>query len=195
MYWRGLIMRQTDYFILCCRCCARRCISPRPPTKPPGYIFILSRKTLSTSSRPKCATPIHAIRCGHSSCILSTEVCCLGELTLVLELGHQSFMRDVGDIAAAMVASIPQDYSASTMRTTQAGTRSCILCNWSREISCFLGGRGITCLGSSFTIHLLRRPSRLSIQYPSHRIQSGGLLGSTFDDSIWIHHIYANFLA
>jgi len=119
----------------------------------------------------------------------------MGEFTLVLELGHQPFMRDAGDIAAAVVSLIPQDFSASMMRTTQAGACSCILCDWSREISCFLGGRGITCLGSSFTIHLLRGPSHLPVQYPSHGFQSGGLLGGTFDDGIRIHHVHANFLA
>jgi hypothetical protein len=104
-------------------------------------------------------------------------------------------MCDAGDIAAAVVTSTPQDYSASTMRTTQAGTCSCILCDWSREISCFLGGRGITCNGSSFAIHLLRRPSHLLVQYPSHGLQSGCLLGGTFDDGIQIHHVHANVLA
>jgi len=47
--------------------------------------------------------------------ILSINVCCLGKLTLVLELGHQPFIRDAGDIVAAVVTSIPQDHSATTM--------------------------------------------------------------------------------
>src|SRR6266851_6076672 len=98
-----------NWFILYRRCCPCRCITPRPPTKSTGYILILSRETLSTSSWPECATPIHAIWCGHSSCILSTEICSLGELTRILEPGHQSFMRNVGDIAAAVVTPIPHD--------------------------------------------------------------------------------------
>ncbi len=61
------------------------------------------------SSRPECAAPIHAIWCGHSSCILSTEICSLGGLTRILEPGHQSFMRNVGDVAAAVVTPIPHD--------------------------------------------------------------------------------------
>ncbi len=139
--------------------------------------------------------PIHIIYCGHSFSILSTKICYLSELALVSKLGYQSFMCDAGNIVAAVGTSIPHNYSAYTVQSTQVCVYSCVLCEWSWEISCSLGSWCIACNSISFSVHLLCRPSHLSIQYRSYYVWSGNLLGGTFDNSIRIGHIYANCLA
>jgi len=63
-------------------------------------------------------------------------------------------MCDVGDIGAAVGASIHQSHSASTVQSTQAGTGACILCEWHRHVSPSLGGRKIARPGTSFPLSL-----------------------------------------
>src|SRR5260221_2745950 len=89
---------------------------------------------------------------------------CLWGQTPVLELGYQPFMRNAGDILAATGTQIPQYHSAGAMRSTQADTCSCILCECCQGISCCRGGPGASCDGTPHLVHLPRGPSRLSVQ-------------------------------
>ena len=79
----GIIL---DWFILrssrrtTCR------IRPGPQTEFSRYFRILPRKYLSGSCRPKRYSSIFS--CRTTSSVLSSDTCCLGEFTLVPELGH-----------------------------------------------------------------------------------------------------------
>ena len=128
-----------DRFILCRRCYTVDSVDARPQAELTRYICVLSSKDVSASSRPQRVKPIKPFYCGRPSSILSPYICSLGELALVPELGYQSFMCDPGDVVAAMGTSIPHDYSACVVQSTQACAYSCVLCEWIREISCPLG--------------------------------------------------------
>jgi hypothetical protein len=122
-------------------------------------------------------------------------MCYLGEFTLVLELGYQSFVRYAGDIVTAVGTSLPQDHSGIRPKSTLASTQACIFCRWHAEISCPPSGRNIASPRTSFPIHLLRGPSHLSLQYQSRSVQHSDVLDSTSDGGIRIHHVYSVVLA
>ena len=129
-----------ERFILCCHCCACRCIRPRSQAQFAGHFRILSQKHLSTSCRSQLSSHDYPFYPSYSPGVLSTEIFGLGERTLVLELGHQSFMYNVGDIVAAVGTTIHQDHPARTVQPTQARPGACLLCQWRRRTPCSMGG-------------------------------------------------------
>ena len=77
-----------DWSIFC-----RSCRTPfhdhrGPETKQSGYLRILSWEHLSGSCRPECNTCFHPFPFRQTTPILSSEICHLGEFTLVLEPGY-----------------------------------------------------------------------------------------------------------
>ncbi|KAH9963398.1 hypothetical protein BGW80DRAFT_853503, partial [Lactifluus volemus] len=79
-------------FILCCSCSIGRSVDPRLEAKFTRYLRILSRKDLSATRRPEHISCIHPCNSSSTSPILSTDVCSLGQLAMVPELGHQPYM-------------------------------------------------------------------------------------------------------
>jgi hypothetical protein len=104
-----------DRSILCC--CSRigRVVDPRPQTEFAGYHRILSREHLSASRRPQYNSCIYPCHSTSTSPLLSSEIRNLGELTLVLELGDQSYMCTLGDLVTAVGATIRYSYSTPTI--------------------------------------------------------------------------------
>jgi hypothetical protein len=83
-----------------CRCrCAAHSVRPRPQAKFSGHLRILSREHLSDLRRSKChsTTHIHPFHHCYTTPVLSTEICHLGEFTVVLELSDQLYMCSLGN--------------------------------------------------------------------------------------------------
>jgi len=72
--------------------------------------------------------------------VLSSEICDLGELTLVLKLCHQPDLCFVGNIATSMVTSIHQGHSTGTERSGETSANACILCGGHGKYAYSLGG-------------------------------------------------------
>ena len=119
-----------DWSIFC-----RSCRTPfsdyrGPETKQSGYLRILSREHLSGSRRPECNTRFHPLPFRQTTPVLSSEICHLGEFTLVLEPGNGPQLCAVGDIVASMGAPIYSHDSTRTVQSREASTNACILCEW-----------------------------------------------------------------
>jgi hypothetical protein len=121
-------MNTVDWFILgFCRGIGRG-LSPGPQAKFTGYLSILSREHLSTSRRPKRISCIYPCHSSYATTLLSTEISSLGQLALVPQFGHESYICATGDIVTAVGASIHQNHSTTTVQSTQASTDPCVLC-------------------------------------------------------------------
>jgi hypothetical protein len=109
-----------------------RCVRTGPQAKFSGYLSILSCEYLSDSRRPKRhrTTHIHPFPRRHTYPILSSEICRLGELALVLELSYESYLRAIGNFLTPMGTSICQAHSASTVQPREASENACILRWW-----------------------------------------------------------------
>ena len=90
-----------DWSILCCCRIVDLGVDSGHSTEPTGHFQLLPRKYLSDYCRPKSIQYFEFSLCFPTP-ILSTKLCGLGELTLVLELGDQSYLRSTRDLAAAM---------------------------------------------------------------------------------------------
>src|SRR6266702_7476245 len=112
-----------DRSILCCCCIIDLGDDSGHSTESTGHLQLLSRKYLSDCFQPESVQHFPPF---FSTPILSTNVCCLGQFTLVLELGDQSYLCSARDFAAAMGTKIPQGHSA-TIQSTQASADPCIL--------------------------------------------------------------------
>ena len=78
-----------DWFIFC-----RSCRTPfrdrrGPEAKQSRYICILSWEHLSGSRRPECNSCFHSFPFRQTTPVLCTEICRLGECTLVFEPGYE----------------------------------------------------------------------------------------------------------
>jgi hypothetical protein len=73
-----------DRSILCRRRRTPRCDRPGPEAKQPGYLCILSWEHLRGSRRPERNTYFHTIF-RQATPVFSSEICHLGEFTVVLE--------------------------------------------------------------------------------------------------------------
>ena len=106
-----------DWFFICRHCRAACYVRPGSEVKLSGHLRILSREHLSDSRRSErhCTTHLHPFRCRHSTPILSSDVCRLGEFPLVFELRDQSYLWSVGNNVTAMVAPICQDHPTTTV--------------------------------------------------------------------------------
>ena len=132
-----------DWSIFCCCRRAAHRVRPGPPsqTRISGHLRILSREHLSGSRRSKChgTTPIHPFHSCYTTPVLSTEICRLGEFTLVLKLSDQLYMCSLGNVAASMGISIHQAHSAATMPPREASANARILCGWRGQDACTAG--------------------------------------------------------
>ena len=126
-----------DRPILCCRRRTPRCDRPGLEAKQPGYLRVLSWEHISGSRRPERNAFFHP--CGQTALVLSSEICCLGELSLVLEPGHEPQLCSVGDIFASMGASIYPSDSACTVQPREASAKTCILCQRGGQDACSVG--------------------------------------------------------
>ena len=86
-------LRNVVGFILCHSRCIAYGHNTGPQAKLARHLRILPREHLSTSTfrRLKRFSFVDPICFGQTTCILSTKICHLGELTLVLELGCKPF--------------------------------------------------------------------------------------------------------
>lgn len=103
-----------EWFVLCCRCNIARCDDPRPQDKSARYLCASSRNNRSDPRRSQRFTHHYTFYINKSIHLLSPELLCLGQLTLVLEFDPQSYMRSSGHIATAVGTPIHQDHPATT---------------------------------------------------------------------------------
>jgi hypothetical protein len=111
-------------------CCSRRpscCYRPGPEIKQSGYLRILPWQHLSGSRRPECNTLFHSSPCRQITLVLSSEICRLGEYSLVLELGHEPQLCFVGHIVTTMGTSISSSGSACPVQSRKESANACIL--------------------------------------------------------------------
>ena len=101
-----------DRFVLRRSRCPPCCHRSGPETKQSGYFRILPRQYLPGSRRPERDTPIHSFPCCQTTLILPSEICRLGEYSLVLELGDEPQLCFVGDIVTSMGTSVYSSNSA-----------------------------------------------------------------------------------
>ena len=78
-----------DRSILCRSRCPPCFDRPGPETKQSGYIRILPWQHLPGSRRPERNTLIRSFPCRQTTLILSSEICRVGEHSVVFELGHE----------------------------------------------------------------------------------------------------------
>ena len=128
-----------DWSILCCGSPAPFHNRPGPEAKQSGYFSILSREHLWDSHRPECNTRIHPFPCCSTTPILSSEICHLGERTLVLKLRHRPNVCSFGNIATSMVTSIHHCHSTSMVQPRKKSANACILCLGRRQYAHPLG--------------------------------------------------------
>jgi hypothetical protein len=128
-----------DRSILCRSCCAPCCDRPGPKTRHSGYLRILPWKHLSGSRRPERNTFIYSFPYSQTTSILSSEICCLGELPLVPELGHGPQLCFVGHIVTTMGTSISPSGSSCPVQSRKASANACILCQGHGQGAYFVG--------------------------------------------------------
>jgi hypothetical protein len=98
-----------------------------PEAKQPRYLCILSWKHLWGSRRSERNTCIHPLPCRQTTPVLYSEICCLGEFTLVLEPGYERQLCSVGNIVESMGTSIYPSDSAYTVQPREASANTSIL--------------------------------------------------------------------
>src|SRR6266851_4862691 len=119
-----------DGSIFCYGRCAACSVRPGSQAKFTRHLRILSWAHLSDSCRSKHhgITHVHPIHYRHAAPVLSSEIRCLGEFTLVFEPGDQSYMCSLGNIVTSMVTSIHQTHPAVTMQPGEASTIARFFC-------------------------------------------------------------------
>ena len=128
-----------DRSILCRSLCPSCYFRPGPETKQSGYLGILPWQHLSGPGRPERNTLIHSFPSRKAAPILSSEICGLGEHTMVLELGDESQLCFMGDIVTTMGTSISQSGSACPVQSRKASANACILCGGRGQDACPVG--------------------------------------------------------
>jgi hypothetical protein len=117
-----------DRFILCCRCRTPSCDRPGPEAEQSGYLCILSWEHLWRPRRSERNTGFHPAPYRQTTPVLSSEICCLGEFTLVFEPSYEPQLRSVGNISTSMGASIYPSHSACTVQSRESSANARILC-------------------------------------------------------------------
>ena len=121
-----------EWFVLCRRCNIARCDDPGPQAKPARYLCVSSRKNPSGPRGSQRIAHHHTFYFNKTIHLLPPELLCLGQLTLVLELDPQSYMRCSGHIATAVGTPIHQDHSAPTSKPPRARAHPRVLLRWHR---------------------------------------------------------------
>ena len=78
-----------DWSILRLSCCAPCCDHPGPKAKQSGYLCILSWEHIWGSRRPERNKCFHRLPRRPTTSVLCSEICRLGEFTMVLEPGYE----------------------------------------------------------------------------------------------------------
>jgi hypothetical protein len=130
-----------DRSIFCLRRCATFGVRPGPQAKLSRYFRVLSREHLSGSCRLKrrCISYIYPFHSCYTTAIFSSEIRCLGQLTLVPKLSHQPHMCSLGHIITTMGTSIHRVHSTIAIKSREASTNACIFCSWSKQDAPSLG--------------------------------------------------------
>jgi len=122
-----------DRFILCRRRGVSRCVRAGPQAELSGHLSLLPCKHLSNPRRfewlpgpysPYTSKSVHPI--------FTTNLCRMGQLTLVSQLGHQCHMRSFGDITTAVGPSVLHEGHPDTIQSTQTSTDPSVLCGGSQ---------------------------------------------------------------
>jgi hypothetical protein len=121
-----------EWFVLCRRCNVARCDDPRPQVKSARYLCVSSRKNPSDPCRSQRIPHRHTFYFNKTIHLLSSKLLCLGQLTLVLELDPQPYMRSSGYIATAVGTPIHQDHSAAATKPPRARAYPRVLLRWPR---------------------------------------------------------------
>ena len=132
-------IKNADRSILCCRRSVARGDHPRYSSEPAGHLSILSRNHLSATCPVEWHSNLHPILLVQPCRIIHTA--CLGRLgqwALVHELGHQHYLRRIGDVATAMGTSLSQS-GLPTIQSPQASANSCILQEGCRGVAPSVG--------------------------------------------------------
>ena len=184
-----------DWFILRHRRGIGRSFRAGPQAKFTGHLSILPCKHLWNPRRfewlPGHYSP-HTSQSVHP--IFSTNLCRMGQLTLVSQLGHQSHMRTFGDVLAAMGTSVHEGHP-DTIQPTQTSADSRVLCGGRRKPSPSMGSRSVACVITPLSFPLLRRPRCVPFQYQSYGFQGGHIVDRILYGHVHMHHIDADFSA
>lgn len=121
-----------EWFILCRRCNIARRDDLRSQAKSAGHLCVSSRKNPSYPCRTERITQRHRFYFNKTIHLLSPELLCLGQRTLVLELDPQSYMRSSGYLSTAVVTPIHQDHSAAASKPPRARANPRVLLRWRR---------------------------------------------------------------
>ena len=158
-----------DWFILCHRRRIAHDLIPRPQAKLARHLRILPTEHLSVSSfrQSKCFSSPDSVRFGQTTCVLSSKICDLGELALVLELDCQSFGGLGGNAVSELGSSIHIDHSATMVYTSRTSAGACTVCQGKSGAVHYLGDRRGIQLSPFLCSPLRRRQPHLSLQYQS----------------------------
>ena len=152
-----------DWSILCCSCCPPHHDCPGSEAKQSGYLRILPWKHLSGSRWPKCNSLIHSFSCRQATLILSFEICCLGEFSLILKPGHEPQLCVVGNIVTSMGTSIFLSVSAFPVQSRKLSTNASILCRGHGQYAHSLGRWRTANATSSLTVPFLWQAGHFSV--------------------------------
>jgi len=154
-----------DRFILCCRRDISRCVRPGPQAELTGHLSVLSCKHLSNPRRFKWLPgPYPPLTSQSVHPVLSPNLCHMGQLTLVSQLGHQSHMWTFGHITPAMGPSVHEGHP-DAVQSTQTSTDPDVLCGGRRETSPSVGSRSVACVVTPLSFPLLLGPCCVPFQY------------------------------
>ena len=130
-----------------------------------------------------------------SSCFLihifPTNICSLGELTLVFEPGDQSYLCSSRNIATAMGMKISQGYPV-TLQSAQASTNSCVPCQRNWETFPLMDSGSTIRTSPHFPVPILCWPCCFPLERWSHNFQVGAVVGQCLHSSLQMHHVHAN---
>ena len=123
-------LRNIEWFIRCHRWCIAHDLSPGSEAKLARHLRILPTEHISASSfwQHKYFPSVGPICLGQTTCVLSTKICHLGELTLVLELGCQSFVRHVRNDDSELGSSVHRGHLVAMGYTIEASADPYNLC-------------------------------------------------------------------
>jgi len=184
-----------DRFILCRRRSISRCVRPGPQAELPGHLSVLPCKHLSNPRRfERLPGPYSPLTPQSVHPIFSTNLCHMGQLTLVSQLAHQSHMRTFGHITPAMGPSVLEGHP-DTIRSTQTSTDPGVLCGGRRETSPPVDSRSVAWVVTPLSFPLLRGSCCVPFQYQSYGIQRDDVVGRFLYMHVHVHHIHANVSA
>ena len=151
-------MEYIDWFILCHCCCIACRHNPRPKAQLSGYFGILPWEHLRDLRQPKWTKWID---CGQATSILSTEICRLGKLTLVIGPAHQSIGCLDDNVIKGFCISVHLGCTVPKLFSCNASEGPCNACRVRRHR--FQGDQPIFVLSTSFRLPLHGCSPHLSI--------------------------------